>query len=119
MQPTRASKFMLINMLVNCTLSARRLACSRPQVTDGNIIRAETCMEINDSEKTTLIRKNCVFQFSVDLVFVYFCSDSSRITRRILCRESLVTWKPGTILGPFKISHSVCVVTTICFLASV
>jgi hypothetical protein len=41
-----------------------QLAFSRPQVTDGNIIEAETCMGINDSEKTTLTRKNSVFQFS-------------------------------------------------------
>lgn len=41
-----------------------QLAFSRPQVADGNIIDAETCMEINDSEKTTLTRKNCVFQFT-------------------------------------------------------
>lgn len=41
-----------------------QLAFSRPQVADGNIIDAETCMEINDSEKTTLTQKNCVFQFT-------------------------------------------------------
>jgi hypothetical protein len=43
---------------------ASQLAFSRPQITDGNIIEAETCMGINDSEKTTLTRKNSVFQFS-------------------------------------------------------
>lgn len=41
-----------------------QLAFSRPQVRNGNIVDAETCVEINDSEKTILTQKNRVFQFS-------------------------------------------------------
>lgn len=48
---------------MNATYTSQ-LAFSRPQVADGNIVDAETCVEINNSEKTTLTRQNCVFQFS-------------------------------------------------------
>ncbi|KAG1846404.1 hypothetical protein DFJ58DRAFT_799177 [Suillus subalutaceus] len=41
-----------------------QLAFSKPQVVDGNIIDAETCVKINDSEKTTLTEANDVYHFS-------------------------------------------------------
>ncbi|KAG2125971.1 hypothetical protein DEU56DRAFT_823540 [Suillus clintonianus] len=41
-----------------------QLAFSKPQVVDGNIIDAETCVKINDSEKTSLTESNNVFHFS-------------------------------------------------------
>ncbi|KAG2339415.1 hypothetical protein BDR05DRAFT_891829, partial [Suillus weaverae] len=41
-----------------------QLAFSIPQVENGNIIDAETCVKINDSEKTTLTEANNVYSFS-------------------------------------------------------
>ncbi|KAG1864399.1 hypothetical protein F4604DRAFT_2028187 [Suillus subluteus] len=41
-----------------------QLAFSKPQVVDGNIIDAETCVKINDSEKTTLTEANDIYHFS-------------------------------------------------------
>ncbi|KAG1742123.1 hypothetical protein EDB19DRAFT_1702133 [Suillus lakei] len=41
-----------------------QLAFSKPQVVDGNIIDAETCVKINDSEKTSLTEANDVYHFS-------------------------------------------------------
>ncbi|KAG1777082.1 hypothetical protein EV702DRAFT_1105693 [Suillus placidus] len=41
-----------------------QLAFSKPQLENGNIIDAETCVKINDSEKTTLTEADDVFQFS-------------------------------------------------------
>ncbi|KAG1777069.1 hypothetical protein EV702DRAFT_1105493 [Suillus placidus] len=40
------------------------LAFSKPQVENGNIIDAATCVKINNSEKTTLTEANEVYQFS-------------------------------------------------------
>ncbi|KAG1777508.1 hypothetical protein EV702DRAFT_1101677 [Suillus placidus] len=41
-----------------------QLAFSKPQVENGNIIDAATCVKINNSEKTTLTEANEVYQFS-------------------------------------------------------
>ncbi|KAG1771183.1 hypothetical protein EV702DRAFT_1137405 [Suillus placidus] len=41
-----------------------QLAFSKPQVRIGNIINAETCVKINDGEKTTLTEADGVYQFS-------------------------------------------------------
>ncbi|KAG2055158.1 hypothetical protein BDR06DRAFT_954333 [Suillus hirtellus] len=47
-----------------CVTYSSQLAFSRPQLKNGNIIDAETCVELNDGEKTTLTRDGSVFQFS-------------------------------------------------------
>lgn len=41
-----------------------QLAFSKPQVVDGNIIDASTCVKINVSEKTSLTEANEVYHFS-------------------------------------------------------
>ncbi|KAG2125970.1 hypothetical protein DEU56DRAFT_823534 [Suillus clintonianus] len=41
-----------------------QLAFSKPQLVDGNIVGAETCVKINDGEKTSLTESNNVFHFS-------------------------------------------------------
>ncbi|KAG2339414.1 hypothetical protein BDR05DRAFT_967972 [Suillus weaverae] len=41
-----------------------QLAFSKAQVVDGNLISAQTCVKINDSEKTTLTEVNDVYHFS-------------------------------------------------------
>ncbi|KAG1729728.1 hypothetical protein EDB19DRAFT_1742884 [Suillus lakei] len=42
-----------------------QLAFSRVQVEDGNVVNTETCVHINDGQKTTLTRTDGDFQFSV------------------------------------------------------
>lgn len=41
-----------------------QLAFSKAQVVDGNLISAQTCVKINDSEKTTLTEADHVYHFS-------------------------------------------------------
>ncbi|KAG2747894.1 hypothetical protein P692DRAFT_20834462 [Suillus brevipes Sb2] len=47
----------------NATYTSQ-LAFSKPQVVDGNIIDAETCVKVNVGEKTTLTEANEVYHFS-------------------------------------------------------
>ncbi|KAG2068195.1 hypothetical protein BDR04DRAFT_1079616 [Suillus decipiens] len=52
------------NIVMKVAYSTYRLAFSKPQVVNGNIIDAETCVKINDGEKTNLTVANGVHHFS-------------------------------------------------------
>ncbi|KAG1724086.1 uncharacterized protein EDB91DRAFT_1171462 [Suillus paluster] len=60
-----------------------QLAFSSRQVNNGNIVDAESCVEINDSETTTLTEKHRVFRFSNPVEGVAGCLEARNETGSI------------------------------------